>query len=76
MPNKTNGEATIAGAAIQISVSLDRIATQLKYLGNGDAMTPMGAIEAHSVNVRDGLNGVASAIEVGLLAIASAIKNR
>jgi glycerate kinase len=51
----------------EIAVALDRIATQIKYLGNGNAMDGgMGAIENLSVQVKDGLDSLSSAIsEVG-----------
>ena len=67
--------------------ALSRIATQLKYLGNGDAGTPMGAIEAHgkfmSDAIRDGFAQLGEVIQEqthaqleiarGLHAIAEAI---
>ena len=34
----------------------------LKYLGNGDAMTPMGAIEALGLAVKEGLSEVGTAL--------------
>jgi glycerate kinase len=51
----------------EIAVALDRIATQIKNLGNGNAMDGgMGAIEYLSVQVKDGLDSLSSAIsEVG-----------
>jgi glycerate kinase len=51
----------------EIAVALDRIATQIKNLGNGNAMDGgMGAIENLSVQVKDGLDSLSSAIsEVG-----------
>ena len=52
-----------------IEEALDGIAYQLRSLGNGDASTPMGAIEAHGKVMKEGLESVAS----GLNAIAEAI---
>lgn len=38
--------ANVVDALFAISRSLDRVASALRSLGNGDAATPMGAIEA------------------------------
>lgn len=46
-----------------IASALRDVAVALKYLGNGDASTTMGAIEAHSVQVREGLSEVATALQ-------------
>jgi hypothetical protein len=47
----------------------NNVSTALKYLGNGDAATPMGAIEAHGKAILDAserialsLDGIAEAI--------------
>jgi len=66
----------IAKALMAIAESLDGVALQLKNLGNADAMTPMGAIEAYSIIVKDGLNGIASGVEVGLMSVANAIERQ
>lgn len=39
------------------------IATHLKYLGNGNAGSPMGAIEHLAVKINEGLESLAGAIE-------------
>jgi len=47
----------------EIAEALGRIATQLKYLGNGNAMDGgMGAIEGLSVKINEGLESVSSAV--------------
>jgi hypothetical protein len=55
----------------EVADALDGIALQLKYLGNGNAATQMGAIEGLSVHVKEGLMAIAD----GLHAIASAIND-
>lgn len=50
--------------------ALGKIATQLKYLGNGNAGTDMGAIEAHGVAVKESGNSIGE----GLESVATAIR--
>lgn len=47
----------------EIADALSSIAVHLKYLGNGDATTTMGAIEHHSVQVKEGALRVAEALD-------------
>jgi hypothetical protein len=49
-----------------------KVAYQLKYLGNGDASTPMGAIEAHGKAILD----AAQLIADGLSEVAAAIREK
>jgi hypothetical protein len=51
------GCALIAGALLNV-------AYQLRCLGNGNASTSMGAIEGLGVAVKEGLDGIASVIEM------------
>ena len=46
----------------KVADALQAIGTHLKYLGNGNAASQMGAIEALSVQIREGLDGMADAI--------------
>jgi hypothetical protein len=46
-----------------IARALIYIGDQLKYLGNGNAATEMGAIEGLAMKVNEGLASIASAIE-------------
>lgn len=46
----------------RLVVALENIGLGLKYLGNGDAGTSMGAIEAHSVQVQEGASSIAGAL--------------
>jgi outer membrane murein-binding lipoprotein Lpp len=48
--------------ASSIDLLSQRVAGALKALGNGDAATPMGAIEAHGKCILDGADNIASAI--------------
>ena len=45
-----------------IAKAVDRLATQLKNLGYADATTPMGALEAASLEIEEGLSSIANAI--------------
>ncbi len=65
-----NGKSESSAAEGDVAKALQGIAYQLKCLGNGDALTQMGAIEAHGVVVKEageaiagGLHEVARAIE-------------
>ena len=57
-----NYENEIARAIVVLAGSVNRVAVQLKYLGNADASTPFGAIEALGKEVRDGFAALASAV--------------
>lgn len=46
----------------QTAKALQSIAMQLKHLGVGDAATPMGALEFHATQVREGADAIASAL--------------
>jgi hypothetical protein len=64
----SNGVRSVTGqgltdALFEIANGLNAIAYQLKYLGNGNASTHMGAIEAHGKFVSEALERIASAIE-------------
>lgn len=62
-----------------IPEALRGIASALRDLGNADASTPMGAIEALGAVIAEGLNSVASAISEHVEAVrdlAEAIKER
>jgi hypothetical protein len=68
----------------EVANALQNIATQLKYLGNGDAATTMGAIEALGMQLEKSAEIIAAAIppsdyigdaiSEGLHAIAEAIE--
>ncbi len=71
-PNESdhNGEAAnIVDALFFIGRSLDGVADALRCLGNGNASTNMGAIEAASVKI-------GGSIERGLSDIADAVRSR
>jgi hypothetical protein len=57
----------IAAGLFAIASALQSVAVQLKYLGNGDASTTMGAIEALGVHLGEKIqnagNYVAEAIQ-------------
>ena len=47
-------------------IGLDDIRVTIRNLGTGNAATEMGAIEALSVSIEKGLEGVSSAIQNGI----------
>ncbi len=54
-----------------LTEAVDRVATSLKCLGNGDAVTPMGALEAHGKAILD----AADKLSMSLNRIADAIRS-
>ncbi len=56
------GAELIAYAIMRLAVAADRLATQVKYLGNGDAATPMGAIEAFGLHIGEKLDAMTDAL--------------
>lgn len=50
----------VAGALI--AYALESVASAIRALGNGNATTSMGAVEALSVHLRGGLDGIAAAV--------------
>ena len=59
-------------ASENLARALFEVASQLKWLGNGDAGTSLGAIEAHG----EAMVTAAEKIREGLLAVAEAIAGR
>lgn len=55
LAGRLESDMTVADALCEIAATLQR-------LGNGDAATPMGAIEALGKRLGEGLNSVAEAI--------------
>lgn len=72
--SKGDEGANITDALFAITEALVGIATQLKYLGNGNAGTTMGAIEGHAVHLGEKLETIGQEISGGLHAIASSIE--
>jgi hypothetical protein len=56
---------------LEVAEAIEKIAMALKYLGNGDASTTMGAIEAHGMAIKESAETISSALE----SIASSIDN-
>jgi len=54
----------IAYALMRLADAQESVATQLKYLGNGDAATQMGAMEALGLQLGEKLQAVADALEM------------
>ncbi len=46
----------------EIATALESIATQLKYLGNGNAVTSMGALEGLGMVTKEALESLSSAV--------------
>ena len=60
--NKDHGSANVVDGLYAIASSLDSVASALRYLGNADAATPMGAIEALGLEVQNGFSSISSSI--------------
>jgi hypothetical protein len=56
-------EGNITDALFTIGRALSDLAVHVKYLGNGDAGTRMGAIEAFGMHIGEKLDRLANAIE-------------
>lgn len=64
-----DGQFAIAFALMQIAREQKSVATQLKYLGVGDAASSMGAMEFLAMQLREGFQEVGR----GLDAVAEAV---
>lgn len=53
--------------------AVEGIAHQLRNLGNGDASTPFGALEAHSKHMGEKVTELSDGINSGLLEVAEAL---
>lgn len=58
------GQYAIAYALLLLASATDRVATQLKYLGTGDAATMMGAIEFLATHLGEQIKEAAQLIPV------------
>lgn len=56
----------ITDAVLEVAEAIQALATTVKYLGRGDAVTAMGAIEAHGVHVSEAVGALTT--EIGRLA--------
>ncbi len=52
----------IAYAILKLSENVSNVAVHLKYLGNGDASTTMGAIEAFGMHIGEKIDNLTNAI--------------
>jgi hypothetical protein len=53
----------VASALIEVAEAIDGVARALRALGNGNASTPMGAIEALGAVIKESIGGLALSIE-------------
>jgi hypothetical protein len=53
---------TMTGAFLEVAKSIDRLARAVRDLGNGDAATPMGAIEAFGAHIGEKMDAAAMLI--------------
>jgi hypothetical protein len=60
-----DGLFAIAFALLQLVEAQQEIAYQIKKLGNADAATPMGAIEAFGAHIGEKLDALAGAVSEG-----------
>jgi hypothetical protein len=71
----TESGYAIAYAILKLADACRSMATQLKYLGTGDAGTTMGAIEYLATEVRDGMQSISTEIREGIEFV-SAVKTQ
>jgi hypothetical protein len=71
----SEGEFAIAYAILKLADACQSVATQLKYLGTGDAGTTMGAVEYLATEVRDGMQSISAEIREGIEFV-SAVKTQ
>jgi hypothetical protein len=64
--NTLGESANIVDAIVMVAEGLRAVARAIRDLGNGDAATNMGAIEAFGKHIGDKLDGITSAISSGL----------
>lgn len=57
-----HGRVNMVDGLFAIAKSIDGLSKQVKNLGNGNACTDMGAIEAYSVVVKEGFSEMTEAI--------------
>lgn len=62
-PGSKNDAKNAVDALFSIADSLHEVAAALRALGNGNACTQMGAIEAFGIVVKDSADRLADAIE-------------
>jgi len=56
-------------AIYALAIAVDNCAYRIKYLGNGNAATQMGAIEAFSVVIKESFERLADSVEAVSMAI-------
>jgi len=56
------GTSEIAYAILRLAHATENLAVHVKYLGNGDAATTMGAIEAFGKHMGEKLDSIADAL--------------
>ena len=62
-PNGDHSQQNLVDGLFAIAESLSGLTRALRALGNADACTPMGAIEAYSVVVREAGERIAGALQ-------------
>jgi hypothetical protein len=60
--NQEGDRANMVDALFAIADALNGVARQIRDLGNGDAATPMGAIEAFGMHIGEKIDALASAV--------------
>lgn len=65
---------TVAGGLYAIAHAIESLATQVKYLGNGDASTHMGAIEAYGTHMGEKLDALTSVLGESIEYVGGAIE--
>lgn len=57
------GQSEIAYALVRIANELSSVAYALRALGNADAATPMGALEAFGLVMKEGMERIADGLD-------------
>ena len=64
----------VADGLFAIAQSIDGLTRAVRYLGNGDASTHFGALEAVSMQIKEGLDTIGGEVGGGLSLIAQAVE--
>ena len=61
--NSVHTNANVVDGLFAIARAIDGLVYQVKYLGNGNAATQMGAIENLAKELKDGSNAISSSLD-------------
>jgi len=73
-PEDLHRSVNVADGLFAIAQSIDGLTRAVRFLGNGDAATHHGAIEAMSMQLKEGLDTIGGEVGRGLSLIAQAVE--